>query len=199
MRPLVLVHGFMGGSAQWELQQVELGEKRRLIAVDLPGFGAHAHLEAPDTIAGFASYVLDELTRQGVGQFDLLGHSMGGMIVQEMTALAPDRVRRLIVYGSAATGNLPGRFETFEQSRQRVKSEGVAANARRISATWFLDLDQAAQYENCASLAEQSSLQAMLAALNAMETWSRTDSLAAISCPTQIIWGRPTAPIAGHR
>jgi len=189
MRPMVLVHGFMGGRAQWQLQQEDLGTDRDMIAIDLPGFGANNHLEAPKSIAGFATFVLDYLTAIGVQEFDLLGHSMGGMIVQEMVALAPDRVRRLVLYGTAATGNLPGRFETFEQSRQRVGTDGVSATARRISATWFVAFEDAGEFENCAKIAELSSMQAMQAALDAMEKWSRADNLTNITCPTLVVWG----------
>ena len=138
MKPLVLVHGFMGGGVQWQSQRRAWGDAREIITPDLPGFGANNAAVAPDTIAGFAEYVLAELDSQGVEQFDLLGHSMGGMIVQEMVALAPERVQRLVLYGTAAAGDLPGRFESFATSRQRAEEEGVDAFADRVSATWRL-------------------------------------------------------------
>ncbi len=187
--PLVLVHGFMGGSEQWNLQQKQLGKSRELVTIDLPGFASNAHLEAPATIDGFARFMLDELTARKMDRFQLLGHSMGGMIVQEMVAIAPERIERLVLYGTASTGNLPGRFETFEMSRQRAKEDGVVATARRISATWFLTYEAAAEYENCAGIAAQSSPQALLAGLEAMENWSRTGNLNTISCKTLIVWG----------
>ncbi len=187
--PIVLVHGFMGGSKQWDLQREYFAENRPFISPDLPGYGLNSHLEAPETIEGFANYVLEELNRQGVDRFDLLGHSMGGMIVQEMMALEPDCIEQLVLYGTAATGNLPNRFESFETSRKRVLEDGVNPSARRICATWFLENEHADQYENCAAIAENSSLQALLAGLSAMETWSRTNDLSSIPCPTLIIWG----------
>lgn len=187
--PLVLVHGFMGGSWQWDLQRTAIENECELITPDLPGFSNNAHLESPNTINGYARFVLDQLTGQGIEKFMLLGHSMGGMIVQEMVALEPHRIERLVLYGTASTGNLPGRFETFETSKRRVQEDGVIASARRISATWFLNYEGAREFENCASIAEKSSMQAMLAALDAMASWSRTDNLSNISCPTQIIWG----------
>ena len=184
-----MVHGFMGGSTQWNLQRTALSDGRDFITVDLPGFSIHSDMEGPNRIAGFAEYVWSELDKQGVADIHLLGHSMGGMIVQEMVALQPDRVKKLVLYGTASTGNLPGRFESFETSKQRTKADGVSATARRISATWFLDYENAKEFENCASLAERSSLQAMLAALDAMKTWSRTDNLPKIACETLIVWG----------
>ncbi|MEO0909125.1 MAG: alpha/beta hydrolase [Pseudomonadota bacterium] len=186
--PLVLVHGFMGGSDQWELQK-ELGRDRPLVTLDLPGFADNAALEAPNTINGFAEHVLDELSERNIEHFQLLGHSMGGMIVQEMVALASDRIERLILYGTASTGNLPGRFETFQTSRERVQADGVGISARRISATWFLETEAAEEFENCAAIAERSSMQALQAGLEAMEVWSRTDNLPHIVCPSLIVWG----------
>ena len=179
----------MGGSAQWELQRESLGKYHQIIAVDLPGFGKNNHLKAPDRITGFAEFVLDHLVQRDIGSFDLLGHSMGGMIVQEMMTLAPESIQRLVLYGTASTGNLPGRFETFETSRRRVTTDGVVASARRISATWFLEYDRSAQFDNCARLAEESSPQALMAALDAMESWDQTKNLSQINNPTLVVWG----------
>ena len=187
--PLVLVHGFMGGSDQWNLLRDNLEKGHVIVAPDLPGFAALSHCTAPDTIAEFAQYILDYLNEKEIGSFALLGHSMGGMIVQEMAAIAPERIERLVLYGTASTGNLPGRFETFDTSKKRILEDGVIPSARRISATWFLEGHDAPEYENCAAIAERSSLQAMLAGLDAMSRWSRTENLSNISIPTLIIWG----------
>lgn len=189
MTSLVMVHGFMGGSRQWEAQRAAFGSRFDMPQLDLPGYGENAHLEAPDTIHGFAAWVLDELTARGVERFHLLGHSMGGMIVQEMVAQAPDRIDKLVLYGTGAIGVLPGRFETIETSKQRTRQDGPQATARRISATWFLRRETAAAYESCAAIAERSSLQAMLAGLDAMQGWSGTDNLSNIQSRTLVIWG----------
>lgn len=188
MTPLVLVHGFMGGSDQWALQ-VPLADGREVIAVDLPGFGKNARLDPVASIAGFADWVLAELSRRGVPRFDLLGHSMGGMIVQEMIRQAPDRLDRLILYGTASVGILPGRFEPIETSMERAEADGPRATARRISATWFLKGEAAPEYPLCAEIAEQSALPAILAGLEAMRDWSGEDNLAKIEAETLILWG----------
>lgn len=179
----------MGGSAQWWSQVAALGDRFEVVAVDLPGFGERSAQDAPDTIAGFATAVLSELDRRGIDRFRLLGHSMGGMIVQEMVAIAPARVERLVLYGTAAIGQLPGRFETFDASRRRLDQDGVEATARRIAATWFLEQERARRYPECAELAMRSSLPAMHSALDAMQRWNRLDALGSIACPTLVLWG----------
>lgn len=188
MIPLVLVHGFMGGSDQWEPQS-PLKNTVPLIAVDLPGFGKNAHLAPINSIEKLARWVLNKLTEQGVERFLLLGHSMGGMVVQEMIRQAPDRVARLVLYSTGALGLLPGRFEPIETSMQRAKDDGAKATARRIAATWFLHRENAKAYPACAAIAECSSPDAIQAGLEAMRDWSGEDSLSSISAPTLIIWG----------
>ena len=188
MKPLVLVHGFMGGSAQWRLQ-APLSDERELICLDLPGFGQNAQMDPIDSIGEFAAWVLETLSERSVEEFDLLGHSMGGMIVQDIVRQAPDRTGRLILYGTGAKGVLPGRFETIETSMARARTEGALATTRRISATWFLDRESAESYSECADIAAQSTLPAILAGLEAMRDWSGEEHLASIRADTLVIWG----------
>ncbi|MEM8626871.1 MAG: alpha/beta hydrolase [Pseudomonadota bacterium] len=187
--PLVLVHGFLGGGAQWADQQVALGSDRAVVPIDLPGFGARAAALAPESIAGFALDMLDGLTERGITHFDLLGHSMGGMIVQEMIARAPERIGKLILYATSASGAMPDRFETFAVSRARAANDGPAATADRIAATWFRRGSSAPRYAGCAKIARCASLSAINAGLTAMENWSRAEDVAAITAPTLIVWG----------
>ena len=188
MTPLVLVHGFMGGSDQWALQ-APLAEARTLVPLDLPGFGRNADMDPVDSIEGFARWALGELTKRGITHFDLLGHSMGGMIVQEMIHQAPERIDRLILYATGSIGDLPGRFEPIETSMARAREDGAESTARRIAATWFLERDAATEYQSCASIAAMAGLDAILAGLEAMRNWSGTDRLFRIDAESLILWG----------
>jgi pimeloyl-ACP methyl ester carboxylesterase len=184
-----MVHGFMGGSPQWQLQRDAFSKERKLITIDLPGFGENASLGPVDSIGGFADWVLDEVRAQGIERFHLLGHSMGGMIVQEMIHRSPERIEKLILYGTGSIGALPGRFETIAQSKKRAEIEGPKATARRIAATWFLEKEQALQFENCATIAEKSSAAAISAGLDAMSKWDASEQLKSIRSETLILWG----------
>jgi len=187
--PLVLVHGYLGGSGMWAAQMDRFSSFRDVICPDLAGFGDSADQTAPDSIGGHARDVLALLDQLEVDRFDLLGHSMGGMVVQEMTRIAPDRVGKLVLYGTGPQGVLPGRFETIAQSRARLVQDGIAATARRIAATWFLHGEQADGFALCEALGQQASLQAALASLQAWENWDGRANLAAIKSPSLVIWG----------
>lgn len=188
-QPLVMVHGYLGGSSQWAAELLALCPHLDVIAPDLPGFGKSNHLESPDHITGHARAVLGCLDAMGVERFHLLGHSMGGMVAQEMVRLAPHRVERLVLYATSALGLLPGRFETMARSRERLAQEGVDATARRISATWLLEREASPSARALCDLAAEASAQAAEAGLWAMERWDAREHLAHITRPTMVVWG----------
>jgi pimeloyl-ACP methyl ester carboxylesterase len=187
--PLILVHGYLGGSGVWRSQIAYFSADHDVIAPDLAGFGESAHLAAPDRIEDHASQVLALLDDLGVGRFDLLGHSMGGMIVQHMAAVAGARISKLILYGTGPVGVMPDRFETIEDSRRRLRADGLAVTAQRIAATWFLHGKAAEGYALCETIATRATLQAALASLDAWEHWDGRAALAEIVSPTLVLWG----------
>lgn len=187
--PLLLVHGFLGGKAQWNPILSELQKSHTIIAPDLPGFGADITQDSPDQIRGFAESLWRYLDELGVTECDILGHSMGGMIVQEMAHLAGARIRRLVCYGTGPLGAMPKRFEPLDVSRERFKTEGVAATAGRIAATWFCEGEEAEHYRLCQELGTGVKLKNALAGLHAMEAWDGRDYLTDIACPTLVIAG----------
>lgn len=189
METLVLVHGFFGGSAQWVDQKAFFSEHFRVLTPDLPGFGANNHLEAPDRIEGFAEFVLQYVTDQGVDRFHLLGHSLGGFIAQEMVSKASKRINKLVLYGTGPAGLMPGRFESVFESKRRVLGDGAEATGRRIAATWFVNGEAADRYQICEKIAAQASTQAVMAVLSSVENWSGKANLPHIQSPTLVIWG----------
>ena len=99
--PLILLHGLAGSSKSWEAQFGALANIRRVIAWDCPGYGGSDEQpgDAP-TLADYADALLAFADGLGLERFDLLGHSMGGVIAGRFAALQPDRVRRLILSGT---------------------------------------------------------------------------------------------------
>ncbi|MCV6598654.1 MAG: alpha/beta hydrolase [Mangrovicoccus sp.] len=189
MTPLVMVHGFLGGSAQWQGQRRPLDLVAPVIAMDLPGFGQNAHLPPLRSIVSMADWVIGKLRETGVARYHLLGHSMGGMIAQEIARRDAAAIDRLVFYATGALGLLPGRFETIETSKQRAEEDGIRNTARRIAATWFRDGAAAPNYDACAAIAERASLSAFHAGLEAMRDWSGEAQLSALDHETLILWG----------
>jgi len=187
--PLVLVHGYLGGSAQWRAEIDRFAPRFDVIAPDLPGFAGSAGLPPADRIAQFAGAVMALLDELGVGRFTLLGHSMGGMIVQDMAATHPERIARLILYGTGPLGAMPDRFERLETSLERVRCDGVARTIRRIGATWFREGAAARGFGIVADLGAQASEAAAIAGLDAMSHWDGRGALSRLSMPALVLWG----------
>jgi pimeloyl-ACP methyl ester carboxylesterase len=111
--PLVLLHGLGGSRLSWEPQLAEIGRVRRVLAWDLPGYGAAAALGdgGPVTFDELAAAVhafVDVATGQPGSSFHLAGISFGGMIAQYVAASRPDRVRSLTLLATSPKFGLDG-------------------------------------------------------------------------------------------
>ena len=187
--PLVLVHGFLGSSIMWQPQIEHLKRYYRVITPDLPGFGKSKKIKPHNNINSMAKTVLNCLKEKQIEKFYLLGHSMGGMIVQEMAKLAGEKIIKLICYGTGPIGNIPGRFETIDESREKLKKNGLEITAQRIAKTWFVEEDKAKYFYLCNEAAKDTTIEAADNALIAMKTWSGLKNLKNIKNFTMIIWG----------
>lgn len=187
--PLVLVHGFLGSSEMWSPQIEFFKDNFRVIAPALPGFGKSNAMNSCNSIECMAKAILHHLKLKKIKNFNLLGHSMGGMIVQEMTKLAGNKILKLICYGTGPRGNIPGRFETIDQSREKLKTNGLEDTANRIAKTWFVDEERAKYFYLCDQAGKQASMEATDNGLIAMKNWDGVENLKNIKNETLIVWG----------
>ena len=187
--PLVLVHGFLGSSDMWIPQIKFFKDDFRVIAPALPGFGKSSAISSCDSIQCMANSILDSLEKKEVKNFNLLGHSMGGMIVQEIAKIAGEKVLKLICYGTGPRGDIPGRFETIDQSRKQLKINGLKDTAYRIAKTWFIEEEKAKYFYLCEEAGKQTSAEAADKGLVAMKKWNGIKNLKNIKNETLIVWG----------
>lgn len=96
--PMLLLPGTLGTDALWDGVLGALGDDAA------PVFG---RIDLDDTIAGMAESVL----AAAPASFDLVGHSLGGIVALEMARLAPDRIRRMVLL------NTSGRAPSGAQQR----------------------------------------------------------------------------------
>jgi pimeloyl-ACP methyl ester carboxylesterase len=187
--PLVLVHGFLGSSDMWVPQINFFKDSFRVIAPALPGFGNSSVINSCNSIECMAKAILNLLEKKKIKNFNLLGHSMGGMIVQEMTKIAGEKILKLICYSTGPRGNIPGRFETIDKSREKLKVNGLKDTAYRIAKTWFIEKEKAKYFYLCEEAGKQTSLEATDNGLVAMKNWDGVENLQNIKNETLIVWG----------
>ena len=187
--PLVLVHGFLGSSKMWEPQINFFKDHFRVITPDLPGFGKSNKAKSHNNIQSIAKLLLDCLDEKKIDKFYLLGHSMGGMIVQEMAKISGNKIIKLICYSTGPRGEMPGRFETVDQSRENLKKNGLEITAKNIAKTWFVKGEEAEYFDICIEAGKQLSIETVDNALVAFKNWDGVETLKNIKNETLIVWG----------
>jgi proline-specific peptidase len=142
--PLLVCHpGGPGFDSGYFQDLAGLGASRTLVLVDPRGTGAS---ETPAEPRAYATedYVadLEELRRHlGVEQFDLLGHSHGGVVAMAYAAAHPARVRKLVL-----ASTLP-RFQQPQQQAMEALMETRSEEPWYDDARAALDAEQAGEFE----------------------------------------------------
>jgi pimeloyl-ACP methyl ester carboxylesterase len=108
---LVLVHGLLGYAFSWRYALPVLAGRATVYAVDMLGVGFSdrpANLDC--RFRAHAERLLLFLDSVGVDSCDLLGTSHGGAVAMMAAALAPERVRRLILVAPANPWSAHGKI-----------------------------------------------------------------------------------------
>ena len=101
--PILLVHGLAGSSlTEWYQIAPKLAVDRRVIMVDHRGHGLSARGDLPFEVSDDADDLAGVLDALDVGQVDVVGYSMGGVIAQALAQRHPGRVRKLVLMATFA-------------------------------------------------------------------------------------------------
>ena len=102
--PLLCLQHFTGTLDNWDPAVTDpLARDREVLLFDSAGVGRSTG-DVPPTVQGMAMHALAFLDGLGVGTCDVLGFSLGGMVVQEMVQARPSIFRRMILVGTAPRG-----------------------------------------------------------------------------------------------
>jgi 3-oxoadipate enol-lactonase len=122
---LLFLHGIGGNAAGWRNQLDEFSRAYRTIAWDMPGYGGSIPLSEP-SFSKYAQCLHEFLAEHEIEQPILVGHSIGGMIVQEFLATYPGLTRAAVLYAtSPAFGRKDGEWQQqFIRERLGPLDEG---------------------------------------------------------------------------
>lgn len=99
--PMVLVHGLGGSHLNWTLIAGALAQDRRVVALDLGGFGLTEVPREKATVQANARLVLRFVREVVGGPAVLVGNSMGGMVSALAADARPDAVAGLVLIDPA--------------------------------------------------------------------------------------------------
>lgn len=185
------LHGIGGNRHAFDdLLPALAGQGVRALSWDMPGYGDSAPLPEM-TFGTLAASVIAMLDDAGAETAVLLGHSMGGMIAQEVAARYPERVAGLILF--ATTPAFGGKDDSFRD--EFLAARLAPLDAGKMPADIAPDLvggmfgpatPQAVRDKAAASMAAVSS-NAYRAALTCIVTFDRRADLGSIACPTLVL------------
>lgn len=104
--PVVLVSGLAQTGARWRRVAQLLADDHTVVTIDNRECGATGPCPDGFTLTDCAADILEAADRLGFETFAIAGISMGGMITQEVLALAPDRIAAAALL--ATHGGTPG-------------------------------------------------------------------------------------------
>ncbi|MEY4750485.1 MAG: hypothetical protein RIQ60_2699 [Pseudomonadota bacterium] len=195
--PVVMIHGVGGSRAAWAETWSDTGrvlaEAGHLaIAVDLPGYGASPAIE-PYDLPGLAAAVAALIATLPGGCAVLVGHSLGGMVAQEVAARKPERIAGLaLVSTSSAFGKPDGDWQqAFLRSRFAPLDAGLgmAGLAAQLVPAMVAPGTAPDRIAAAQALMARVSESTYRAALTALLAFDRKAELAAIKVPTLVITG----------
>ena len=190
--PLIFLHGIGGAAPAWRDQLKFFGRNFRAVAWDMPGYGRSAPL-ASVSIATLANALQDFLQQIDARVPVLVGHSIGGMIVQQWLISHPAAARAVVLaQTSPAFGKAEGDWQkSFIKARLGPldRGETMASLAPTLVKELVGDDSNAAGMElarECmASVPEASYRASMLALLG----FDQRQALGNIKVPTLVLSG----------
>jgi len=199
--PLVLVHGYTGDITDWRHQIPEFSRTHRVLVMDLRG---HGRSEAPTdrstyTIPEMTSDVEELVAQVGFDRYHLLGHSMGGGIVQEIALRSPQKLLSLTLHDTSLKFAMTGDpvMENWRNTRMTLAEAGdmvaVAELPPPVPPPPHMPADR---LEETKVRLSKMSPDAFIGAWQGLESWEGTaDRAARITAPTLIIYGDLDAPM----
>ena len=198
--PVVFVHGLGGSWQNWLENIPRFARDRRVVAVDLPGFGRSEMPTEEISIRGFARSVDELCDRLGLGHVVVVGNSMGGFTAAEMAISYPERVERLVLVSAAGISitrlrRAPlltlGRMTTFSGALLAARSRRLAARPglRHLALATIARHPSRMRADLVYEQLQGAGREGFLPALDALMSYDFVERLPEIACPTLVVWG----------
>ena len=201
---MVFIHGLAGSWQNWLEQLPVFARDHRVVALDLPGFGASPMPGEKISIPGYGRHVRALLGELGVDRAAIVGNSMGGFIGAEIAIQFPEVVERLVLVSAAGLSIANMRNESALAALRRVELLLAAYTAwigahsetlprrRRARQLLFSVVAEHPERLSAPLVAEQlhgSGKPGFIDALDALTDYPIRDRIGDIACPTLIVWG----------
>jgi len=131
--PILFIHGLPESWYSWHHQMIDLAASRRVIAVDLKGYGQTDKPPTGYSVEQVADELLALLDAIGLRRFDLVTHDWGTGIGQRLAADHAQRIRRYArMQAPVAEIDLEGRHPQFQLFQNQTLAIRVLGDATAL-------------------------------------------------------------------
>ena len=134
--PLVFLSGLGGDHRAFGVTTRHFSASYRALALDARDTGRSDRAEGPYSTSDLADDVADWLVQVGAARARVVGHSLGGLVAQELAIRHPERVERLVLASTHAGAN-PWRKALIESWIIAKEAVGPADFAR-VTMPWLV-------------------------------------------------------------
>lgn len=127
----IFLHGALGSAAQFDALLAQMPEDQSVFAINFPGHGG-LPADGAFSMRLFADAVLEFLDEKSLAQADIFGYSMGGYVALWLAWQHPERVRRVITYGTKINWSP----ETAAGMGRMFDPEKIEAKAPQLAETF---------------------------------------------------------------
>jgi pimeloyl-ACP methyl ester carboxylesterase len=198
--PVVFVHGLGGCWQNWLENLPAVAERRRVVALDLPGFGRSELPAGELTITNYTHTVEALCDALDLGPVVVVGNSMGGFVAADMPLHFPDRVERLALVAAAGITVTDLRREparTFMRlgavvaaiGAKRIEHFLVRPVTRQLAYGWVVRHPTRLAPDLLWEQAQGMGAPGFVLALDALGNYDFRDRLPEIACPTLVVQG----------
>jgi 3-oxoadipate enol-lactonase len=190
---VLMLHGIGGGHLAFAPQVETLASSGyRAVAWDMPGYGHSAPIE-PYTFKGLAQSCINLIEGLQCGDVTLLGHSMGGMVAQEVMARRPELVNKLVLCGTSPSFGKPDGGWQREFIAQRTAPLDAGKSMTELAELLVPQMVGPGSLPEGVRLAtvcmSQVPASTYRRALEALVTFDRRSNLTQIRVPTLLVAG----------
>lgn len=138
--PLLLIHGYPFDHTLWYSTIASLGSKAKVVAPDLPGFGAEfTPRDIEPSMDAYAEFLRRHLDANRHEKVVVCGMSMGGYVALAFAEMFPDRVRGLGLISTQAAADTPETRQSRKDMIEKIREKGSSAAGEAILPKMFSD------------------------------------------------------------
>jgi pimeloyl-ACP methyl ester carboxylesterase len=130
--PVILLHGYSDSWFSWSRVLPLFPSSWRVYALDQRGHGESGQPESGYAMRDLGADVVAFMDAKGIRRATVVGHSLGGFVAQQVAALAPERVERLVIVASAPHLSGMNGAPEFEQAVMGLTDPVPEAFAREF-------------------------------------------------------------------